>query len=435
MANTPADVTADGREIRVGATASAELHNLTSGAGVVYDIYPKFHDLIDACPIEHGTVHQHFDNPHGWNYEAFFPSDDDVVVAHGYNQVQQVFRRSGELSSQALTRPDAPKMPGAIISMDEPEHRRLRVLLQPAFSRLAMERWKTDIIQPIVDQYLERIRPWGRADLYYEIAPNVPIQTISVALGLPAEDQRQFFEWAVGMTSGRGDMMANALALYEYIAPLVAERREEPGDDLLSVLTQARIEAGDAADVADTRPLTDEEINGFVGLLIIAGAGTTYKAYGSLMFMLLTHPDVLDAVREDRALVPQAIEESLRIESPIAIIRRRAAVDLDVDGVDISEGCPVIVNIAAANHDHREWGDHADEYDIHRDRPDRHMTFGFGIHRCLGIHLARAELHVLCNRTLDLLPNVRLDQDEPAPRMTGLGMRLPTALPVVWDNT
>jgi cytochrome P450 len=433
MAKAAADVTADGPEIRVGATESAELHNLTSGAGVVYDIYPTFRELVDRCPIEHGTVHQHFDNPRGWDYEAFFPSDDDVVVAHGYDQVQQVFRRSGELSSQAFTGPGAPKMPGAIIGMDEPEHRRLRMLLQPAFSRPAMDRWKTDIIQPIVDQYLERIRPRGRADLYYEIAPNVPIQTISVALGLPAEDQRQFFEWAVGMTSGKGDVMASALALYRYIAPLVAARREEPGGDLLSILTQARIEDHDAADVSDNRPLTDDEINGFVGLLIIAGAGTTYKAYGNLMFMLLTHPGALEAVRADRSRVPQAIEESLRIESPVAIIRRRAAVGLEIDGVEIGEGCPVIVNIAAANHDHREWGDRADEYDIRRDRPDRHLTFGFGIHRCLGIHLARAELDVLCNRTLDLLPNVRIDPDAPPPRITGLGMRLPTALPVVWD--
>lgn len=197
--------------------------------------------------------------------------------------------------------------------MDEPEHRRMRLLLQPAFSRAKMERWKTEIIQPVVDEHLLRIRPRGRADLYQEVAPNVPIHTMAVALGLPGQDHRRFFEWTVRMTSG-DDVLESSAAVADYVAPIIAERRKHPTDDLLSLLLAARIEDHNAEGVADSRPLTNDEINTFVRLLIVAGAGTTCKAYGNLMFLLLTHRDQFAAVRDDRSLVALAIEESLRIE-------------------------------------------------------------------------------------------------------------------------
>ena len=115
-------------------------------------------------------------------------------------------------------------------------------------------------------------------------------------------------------------------------------------------------------------------------------------------------------------------------------MQRIAVADTSVGGVEIATGCPVTVNVGAANHDITEWGDDADAFDVRRDRSDRHLSFGFGIHRCLGIHLARGELHVLLNRTLDLLPNLRFDPDEPAPHITGLTFRMPTAVPAVWDR-
>jgi cytochrome P450 len=422
----------DGPEVRVGPTVSAEYHNLAAGAGVIYDVYPVYHDLIERCPIHEGSVRQYFDNPSGWQGETFFP-EGDVFTANSYRLVQEGFRKTSVFSSQFSDDPTLNARVGlSILSMDEPEHKRLRMLLQPAFAKPRMEAWKRDIIQPIVDFYIERIRPRGSADLYFEVAPNVPIQTASVAMGLPAEDQRKFFDLACRMTSG-DERMEAAMEVGEYIAPLIVERRANPSDDLLSLLTQARIEAEDAEGIEDTRPLDDEEIAAFVRLLIIAGAGTTYKAYGNLMFQLLTHPDQLDAVREDRSLVPLAIEESLRIETPVAAMARRASQATELGGCPIPKGFTLTLNMGAANHDPAQWGDDADSFDIHRESPDRHFTFGFGIHRCLGIHLARAELEVLCNRTLDLLPNVRLDPAQPAPRTTGLGMRMPTALPVVWD--
>ena len=183
----------------------------------------------------------------------------------------------------------------------------------------------------------------------------------------------------------------------------------------------------------DSRPLTDEEVNTFVRLLIIAGAGTTYKAYGNLMFLLLSHPEQLAAVRDDRSLVPLAIDESLRIEQPLGVgaarrecrhHRRRRRRRRGLPGRGEHRRCesrPCAVGERAR--------------DVrHLPRPSRSsLSFGFGIHRCLGIHLARAELNVLLNRTLDLLPNLRFDPDAPRPHITGLTFRMPTAVPAVWD--
>ena len=433
MASEPAETEpAPAEPLRVGATEADAARNLAMGAGIVDDPYPVFHELLQQCPVEKGSLGKHFPNPMSRRFEGIV--EDRTVTVHGYEPGVEALRQADVLSSEGFYGPALNMAIGkSVIGMDEPEHRRMRLLLQPAFAKMKMERWKGDIIQPVVDEHLLRIKPLGRADLYEEVAPNVPVQTIGVALGLPGEDQRKFFDWAVGMTSG-GDVLGNSAAVAEYVAPLIAERRVDPKNDLLSLLVEARIEDTDADGMSDSRPLTDEEVNIFVRLLIIAGAGTTYKAYGNLMFMLLSHPEQLAAVRDDRALVAAAIEESLRIEQPLASVQRVAVSDTTVGGVPVAEGCPVAVNIGAANHDPAQWGIEPEAFDIHRDRPDRHLSFGFGIHRCLGIHLARAELSVLLNRTLDLLPNVRFDPDQPRPHITGLMFRMPTAVPAVWDT-
>ena len=420
------------QRVRVGATEADAARNAAMGAGVVDDPYPVFHELLRECPVERASLGRHFPNPQSRQFEGI--DEDRTITAHAHEACLEALRQAKVLSSEGFYGPALNVAIGkSVIGMDEPEHRRMRLLLQPAFSRLKMERWKADIIQPIVDEHLLRIKPLGKADLYDEVAPNVPVQTIGVALGLPGEDHRKFFDWAIGMTAG-ADLLGNAAAVAEYVAPLIAERRANPTNDLLSLLVEARIEDADADRMDDSRPLTDEEINTFVRLLIIAGAGTTYKAYGNLMLMLLSHPDQLSAVRDDRSLVSPAIEEALRIEQPLASVQRVANADTTIAGVDVARGCPVAVNIGAANHDPAQWGSDPEKFDIFRDRPDRHLSFGFGIHRCLGIHLARAELNVLLDRTLDLLPNVRFDPHEPLPHITGLTFRMPTALPAIWDS-
>jgi cytochrome P450 len=205
------------------------------------------------------------------------------------------------------------------------------------------------------------------------------------------------------------------------------------------VLVRARVDtaeiglqAGD--EDVDDRPLSDEEIAGFVRLLVIAGASTTYRAYGNLMFALLTHPDQLAQVRADRSLVRGAIEESLRLEQPLVHWGRTALRDGEVQGVPVPAGSPVNVNVGAANHDPARFPD-PERFDIRRANAERHLSFGFGVHRCLGIHLAQAELVTLLDRTLDVLPDLHLDPDAEGVEMTGLGFRMPTRLPVRYTPT
>jgi cytochrome P450 len=210
--------------------------------------------------------------------------------------------------------------------------------------------------------------------------------------------------------------------LYEYFCAIIEERRADPSDDVISVLAQAELEG--------TR-LTDEEICSFLRLLLPAGAETTYRSSSNLLWGLLSHPEQLDALRNHRSLVPQAIEEGLRWEPPLLGIMRTATRDTEVEGVHVPAGSVVAVNIGSANHDEKYWDD-PEAFDIFR--PARqHLAFAWGPHMCLGLHLARMETRVVLTQLLDRLPGLRFDPEtEPAP-ITGAVFRAPQALHVTWD--
>jgi len=148
------------------------------------------------------------------------------------------------------------------------------------------------------------------------------------------------------------------------------------------------------------------------------------------MLGLLTRPEQLDRLRDDRSLMPQAIEEGLRWEPPLTGIGRTATRDVEVEGVVIPSGSPINVCLGGANRDPSRW-DRPDEYDLFRE-PKQHLAFAFGPHMCLGMHLARMETTVAINAVLDRLPDVRLERDLPTPSITGLTFRAPNTLPVVF---
>jgi cytochrome P450 len=324
-----------------------------------------------------------------------------------------------------------------ILGMDEPQHKRFRMLVQRAFSKREMRWWRTEIVAPIVNGQLDPLVPRGEADLYSDFAAFIPARVIVNAIGLPEHDLGQFFEWAIVITSSvetpEGRARA-ATAMSEYLKPLCEARRREPQRDLISVLVHAELTDEDIEDgeEVERHPLNDDEIDGFIKLLLIGGASTTYRAFGMLLYLLLTHPDQLEAVRNDRSLVEHAIEETLRLEQPLVHFGRVCARGTTLRGVDIPEGAAVVVNVGAANHDPAEWPD-PDTFNIFRTNPDRHLTFGFGKHHCVGVHLARMELDVMLNAVLDRLPNIRLDPRADDVHLTGLGFRMITKLPVLWD--
>jgi cytochrome P450 len=312
-----------------------------------------------------------------------------------------------------------------ILEMDEPEHHAYRSLIQQAFSRKAMELWESELVGGVVDELIDGFVDDKRADLVSQLLFPFPVNVIAGLLGLPRADLPQFHRWTVELISVSIDMdkaLNASKSLYDYLVEFVHLRRAEPGNDMISVLAHSDHEG---------QKLTDDEIIAFCRLLLPAGAETTYRSSSNLMTGVLTHPDQLDAVRADRSLLPQAIEEGLRWEPPLLTIMRTATQDTAVCGVDIQAGSVMVVNMGAANHDQARWAD-ADAFNILRPQTG-HVAFASGPHMCLGMHLARMETKVAISRIFDRLPNVRLDPGAEPPYITGMTFRSPPHLHVVFD--
>jgi cytochrome P450 len=215
--------------------------------------------------------------------------------------------------------------------------------------------------------------------------------------------------------------------LRDYLTRIVDERRQDPRDDLITDLVTAEL---------DGEKLDDDEIYSFLRMLLPAGIETTYRSTGNLLYLLLTHPDQLAAVRADRSLIPQAIEEGLRYESPVLVTLRVTTTNASVSGVEIPAGAIVTSMLGSANRDPDAYTN-PETFDIFRDAK-QHMSFGTGPHLCLGMHLARMETRLALNALLDRLPGLRLDANEAArvdAHIDGnLLLRSPTSLPVVWEH-
>ncbi len=348
-----------------------------------------------------------------------------VFTAYGFDAVQQVLKDGETFSSAGYADIMGPVFGHSILEMDEPEHHTYRGLVQQAFSRKAMETWERDLVRGVVDEMLDEIIDDKRGDLVRSLTFPFPVLVIARMLGLPREDLPAFHRQAVEMISAGFEFdraIAASNALYEYFCAIIADRRQNPSTDVISVLVQAELEG---------ERLDDAQICSFLRLLLPAGAETTYRSSSNLLFGLLSNPEQLDALRADRGLMAQAIEEGLRWEPPLLGIMRTATRDTEVDGMAIPSGSIVAVNIGSANHDERYW-DNAEEFDIFRP-PRQHLAFAWGPHMCLGLHLARMETRVALTQILDRLPNLRFDPDADAPFITGAVFRAPNALPVVWD--
>ena len=313
----------------------------------------------------------------------------------------------------------------SILEMDPPEHHAYRSILQQAFTRRSMEQWEDNLVAPLVHGMIDDFIEDGRADLVKHMLFPFPVAVIAALLGLPDDDLPGFHRLAVeliGVSIDWDRAIRASEALRDYLIDIVADRRVNPANDIISVLACAE---------HDGHQLTDEDIYTFVRLLLPAGAETTYRSSSNLLFGLLSHPDQLEAVRADRSLLPQAIEEGIRWEPPLLIIMRTATQDIDVCGVPIPAGAMVICNLGSANHDHARW-QRAEEFDIFRPNLP-HIGFASGPHTCLGMHLARMETRVAMEAILDRLPGLRFDPDAPAPYISGLTFRAPPALPLRWD--
>ena len=308
------------------------------------------------------------------------------------------------------------------------EHRLNRALVSPAFRQRLMPGLVEPLLEPVAHELIDRFAEQGHADLVADFTERYPFIVITRLLGLPEHSESEVKRWAMGMLDIQRSHDVALRCSQEFVAfvqPILAARRDDPGDDLLSTLAVTEVE---------DRRLTDEEIFDFLRLLFPAGADTTYLGLGSTLHSLLTHPDQLARVLEDPGTrCRSAAEEGIRLDPPTAWIPRRCPRDLEWEGLAVPAGASVLLGVMAANRDPAVFPD-PDRFDVTRN-PTTVMTFGFGTHFCLGAHLARAELDVALRVLLERLSNLRLT-DNDGVRITGTIhhlLRGPNRLPVAFD--
>ncbi|UZJ33811.1 cytochrome P450 [Streptomyces endophytica] len=316
----------------------------------------------------------------------------------------------------------------AINVMDPPDSSRLRSLVSKAFAPRHVERMR-ERTRHVVDDLLTRMAEHGPpADLMEHLAGPLPLITICEVLDIPEGDQAQLRAHARTMMNLRVDNKENAIRskaeMREYFRELTAERRRNPGDDLISVLATAR--DGDEM-------LGEDELTVMAMVLLITGQDTTTYEIANLSCLMLSRPEVLAQVRSRPALLPQAIQEMLRFipfRKGVGI-PRVALEDVELSGVTIRAGDIVHVSYLTANRDGRKF-DRPDELDLDREGPN-HMTFGWGGHHCLGAPLAITELEVALGSLLERFPELALAKPPGEIRWNQSSIwRYPLELPVVW---
>ena len=385
------------------------MSQFTGIAGDLRDPYPAFWDRRRSDPVAR--------------------LDDGSYEVFSYELVSAVMRDNITFPSGSIRELLSVVMgPYPLVGMDEPEHRRLRSLVAQAFRQRTLAHWDHDLIVPVIDEMIDGFTARGSADLVSEFTFQYPAQVIASILGLPREDHAFFQPRALAVINVAvrpEEGITASEELRDYFAGIIDQRRSQPGTDIISELVVAEL---------DGERLGDEEIFSFLRLLLPAGAETTYRATGSFLYGLFTNPEQFDALRTDRTLMPQAIEESIRWEGPLLITSRECAVETKIGDVTVPKGGMVIVNIGSANHDESRW-ERPDDFDIFRE-PQPHIAFGVGVHMCLGMHLARMEMATAVNRLFDRCPNLRPDPDRwdaDDVHIHGQRFRSPTTLPVLFD--
>ena len=399
------------------------------------DLYPIYREMRKNSPI----IAEDFMSKIGVPNIARYDAERKTFTVFKHKDVMAVLRDATNYTSGFIAEGLGAFFDGLILTgMDGEAYRRARALLQPIFMSDVVNTWRDSKMDPIVrNEYLKPLVPQHKADLM-DFGLHFPIRLIYALIGFPddqPEKVEQYAAWALAILAGpqvdpekaavaRKAAMEAAQCLYDAVKEAVVEVRRNgaEGNDLISRLIRATYEG---------RSLDDHEITTFVRSLLPAAGETTTRTFGSLMLLLLERPDVLDRVRKDRSLVPKAIDEAIRLE-PVATFKvRQAAQDLELAGMQIPKGAMVQCIVTSANRDEDVF-DNSEEFDIDR-KVKPSFGFGFGPHMCIGQFIAKTELQVALNAVLDLFPNLRLDPDQPKPRITGAQLRGPHSVPVIWD--
>ncbi|MFC4591974.1 cytochrome P450 [Sphaerisporangium corydalis] len=356
---------------------------------------------------------------------------------YGYPEMQAVLGDPATFSSDTMRvvppsmKPDSSEfsLDGFITQIDPPEHGKLRKLVSSAFTRKVVADLEPRIAA-LTHELLDEARDRGRVELVTDLAYPLPVIVIAELLGVPSSDRALFKRWAdalfqrdakISIAESAGPQEVDLQAtlgpwkeMADYLAAHAAERKRQPRADLLTRLVQAEV---------DGERLPDDQVVNFAIVLLLAGHITTTMLLGNTVLCLDAHPEQQDRIRADRASIPAAIEESLRLFTPFALLARATTRETELGGVTIPADQLVMIWLGSANRDPRQFADPA-AFDPGR-APNPHLAFGHGIHFCLGAPLARLEGRVALNILLDRFDPLRTDPNDPvqfmpAPTMTGI---------------
>jgi cytochrome P450 len=367
---------------------------LLSAIDFAHDEVPHLHDLIDGIRDFGPLVPIRYWGQRRW-------------LIHRYFELRQAFLDEEHFASKDSYQLIAePSMGKTIQTMGGEEHRRNRLLVSAPFTPRAVRELVESLLEPIAHELLDGIDGATEVDLLQAFTQPYPFRVITRVLALPVDDEPKFLHWAGKLIDYPWDPEGALKArqdFTDYLAGVLGARRKTPGSDLISQLAHTEIER---------EVLTDEEIFSFCRMLFPAGSDTTYKMLGSLLFAVLRDPTIRAKAGESDQARRDIVQEGLRWEPPVALLPRVCSREIELGGVSLEKGDPVLFGMAPANRDPLIF-DTPGRFDPGRKNNGMALTFGMGEHFCLGRNLARAELMAALKVIVDRFPEMTLIPEKP----------------------
>jgi cytochrome P450 family 142 subfamily A polypeptide 1 len=372
------------------------------------------------------------------NEPIFWSEQTNAFIISCYQDVVSISKDNKLFCSGDGVLPDPRIKNIGMIDEDEPHHAEMRGLVNRGFTPRMVQQWEA-IFKQITDETLDEIVPRGECDFVEDIAVPLPLILIAEMIGIRREDRGRFHRWSDAMIASSGNMDdpevtqaagQAALEYFTYITEVIEDRRENPKDDLISILVRAKDEGilhqqqdavtDDLIGVDRTtaeRDMSNDELIKMCVLLLVAGNETTRNGLSGAIQLLIENPDVRDRLIKNPDLIPSAVEEMLRLVSPVVSFARTATQDTEIRGVPIKNGQKVLMIYGSANRD-AEVFENPDDFEI--DRNPQHLAFGIGNHFCMGANLARMELRVALTEILKRMPDMEYATNGPVLGLSAL---------------
>jgi cytochrome P450 family 142 subfamily A polypeptide 1 len=365
------------------------------------------------------------------NAPVFWSEATEAFIISRYEDVVHISKNNQIFCSGEGVLPGKLATKIGLIDEDEPRHGEMRSLINRGFTPRMVRMWE-EIFKRITDDALDEIAEKGECDFVEDIAVPLPLILIAEMIGIRKEDRERFHRWSNAMIGAQGNLDKPevtaaagkaALEYYTYLVDVIEDRRVNPKQDLISILVQAKDEGvlikHDGRDEVEAmgveaddmhREMSNDELIKMCVLLLVAGNETTRNGLSGVMQLLVENPEARQRLIDDPSLIPNAIEEALRLISPVLSFVRTATRDTEVRGVSIKQGQKVLMIYGSANRDEEQF-ENADAFDV--DRKPQHLAFGIGNHFCLGANLARMELRVALTEILKRFPDITYATDGP----------------------